>query len=375
VAYVVIYFFNAGLFKLVEAAGAGPLLTQAPCLPVVAVFSFLVFKFPVFWGPMKTISIVTPCFNEEASIRECYETIRRVMDSQLPGYGREHIFCDNCSTDRTVEILREIAAQDPSVKVIVNARNFGILRNNYNGVLAATGDAVVLFMPVDMQDPPDLIPEFVKHWESGIEIVYGIRAEREEPFLLRNARKAFYQVLSRLSYVNYPPNVGDFQLADRKVVEAMKRIDDAQPFVRMMPFEVGFRSVGIAYTWRARRHGVSRNAFLNMIDQGLNGLISFSNTPVRIALWTGMAISLASFLYTIGVFLATFFGFVIAGHGIPTVILAVFFFGGMQLLFLGVIGEYILAIFNQVRRRPIVFERERINFDGPSPNAPADPNR
>jgi glycosyltransferase involved in cell wall biosynthesis len=311
---------------------------------------------------MKTISIVTPCFNEEASIRECYETIRRTMDEKLPGYAREHIFCDNASTDRTVEILREIAAADKSVKVIVNARNFGILRNNYNGVLAATGDAVVLFMPVDMQDPPELIPEFVKQWESGCEIVYGIRAEREEPFFLRNARKAYYQVLSRLSYVNYPPNVGDFQLVDRKVVDSMKRIDDAQPFMRMMPFEVGFRSAGIAYTWRARKHGVSRNAFLHMIDQGLNGLISFSNAPVRIALWTGVAISVLSFLYTIGVFLATVLGFVKADAGIPTVILAVFFFGGIQLLFLGVIGEYVLAIFNQVRRRPIVFERERINF-------------
>ena len=312
---------------------------------------------------MKIISIVTPCYNEEASIRECYETIKRVMDEKLPGYGREHIFCDNSSTDATVRILREIASTDPSVKVIVNARNFGILRNNYNGVLAATGDAVILFMPVDMQDPPELIPEFVKQWEAGCEIVYGIRAEREEPFLLRSARKAYYQVLSRLSYVNYPPNVGDFQLVDRKVVDAMKRIDDAQPFMRMMPFEVGFRSTGIAYTWRARKHGVSRNAFLNMVDQGLNGLISFSNVPVRLALWTGVAISLVSFLYTVGVLLAVTFGWSHADRGVPTVIVAVFFFGGVQLLFLGVIGEYILAIFNQVRRRPIVFERERINFD------------
>ena len=315
--------------------------------------------------PMKkTISIITPCFNEEASVRECYETITRIMDMELPGYGREHIFCDNASTDRTVEILRGIAASDKSVKVIVNARNFGILRNNYNGVLAATGDAVVLFMPVDLQDPPELIPEFVRHWEAGFEIVYGIRAEREEPFLWRNARKAYYQVLSRLSYVNYPPNVGDYQFVDRRVVDAMKRIDDAQPFMRMMPFEVGFKSIGISYTWRARKHGVSRNRFLQMVDQGINGLISFSNAPVRLALWMGVAVSAVSFLYTLGVFLAVLFGWTRAEAGIPTVILAVFFFGGVQLLFLGVIGEYILAIFNQVRHRPIVFERERINFAG-----------
>lgn len=311
----------------------------------------------------KTISIVTPCFNEEASIRECYETVKRVMDTELPGYGREHIFCDNASSDRTVEILREIAAADKSVKVIVNSRNFGILRNNYNGVLAATGDAVVLFMPVDLQDPPELIPQFVRHWEAGTEIVYGIRAQREEAFLMRNSRRLYYQLLSRLSYVDYPPNVGDYQLVDRKVIDAMKRIEDAQPFMRMMPFECGYRAVGVPYTWRARKHGASRNRFLQLIDQGLNGLISFSNAPVRLALWAGVAISLLSFLYTIGVFLMTVFGFVRSEAGIPTVIVAVFFFGGVQLLFLGLIGEYILAIFNQVRRRPLVFERERINFE------------
>ena len=318
----------------------------------------------------KKISIVTPCFNEEASVRECYETIKRVMDTELPGYDREHLFCDNASTDRTVEILRGIAAADPAVKVIVNARNFGILRNNYNGVLATSGDAVVLFMPVDLQDPPELIPTFVRHWEAGSEIVYGIRAHREEPFLLRNARHLYYQLLSHLTYVSYPPNVGDYQLADRKVVESMRRIDDAQPFMRMMPFEVGFSAVGVPYTWRARKQGVSRNKFLHMIDQGLNGIISFSNAPVRLALWTGVAISALSFLYTLVIFLMTVLGYVKAEAGIPTVILAVFFFGGIQLLFLGVIGEYILAIFNQVRRKPLVFERERINFDaGKDPGA------
>ena len=193
--------------------------------------------------------------------------------------------------------------------------------------------------------------------------MYGIRAQREEVLWLRSARKLYYQMLSRLSYVDYPPNVGDYQLVDRQVVDAMKRIDDAQPFMRMMPFEVGYRSVGVAYTWRARKVGASRNRFLHMVDQGINGLISFSNLPVRIALWTGMAISLLSFLYAFGVFLVVLLGFTKAEAGIPTVILAVFFFGGVQLLFLGVIGEYVLAIFNQVRRRPIVFERERINFD------------
>lgn len=311
----------------------------------------------------KKISIVTPCFNEERGIRECYEKIKAIMDSELPGYDREHLFCDNSSTDRTLEILREIATNDKCVKVIVNSRNFGILRNNYNGVLNASGDAVVLFMPVDLQDPPELIPAFVRHWEAGSEIVYGIRAQREEGFFSRTSRQIYYQILSHLSYISYPPNVGDFQLVDRKVLEAMKSIQDAQPFMRMMPFECGFRAVGVPYKWRARQYGLSRNRLTQLIDQGLNGLVSFSTAPIRLGLLFGFLIAGFSFTYTVVVFLMALFGKVDAVAGIPTVIIAVFFFGGIQLLFLGIIGEYIIAIFNQVRRRPIVFERERINFE------------
>jgi polyisoprenyl-phosphate glycosyltransferase len=310
----------------------------------------------------KTISIITPCFNEEASIVACYEAIKKIFDAELPNYTREHIFCDNASSDRTVEYLKQIAASDPSVKIIVNSRNFGILKNTYNGVLSATGDAVLLFMPVDLQDPPELIPSFVKKWEEGFEIVYGIRAEREEGFVIAAARKAYYQLLSKLTYVNYPPNVGDFQLVDRRVLDAMRQIKDAQPFMRLMTFDCGFKSVGISYTWRARKIGKSQNSLLHMFDQGLNGIISFSGAPVRVALVMGFAIAGISILYALAIFFLALFGMIESQSGIPTVIVALFFFGGVQLFFLGVLGEYILAIYNQVRSKPLVIERERINF-------------
>ncbi|MDA9543057.1 MULTISPECIES: glycosyltransferase family 2 protein [unclassified Bradyrhizobium] len=311
----------------------------------------------------KKISLVTPCYNEETGIRECYAAVKEIFDRELPGYEREHIFCDNASSDRTVEILKEIAAADPSVKVIVNARNFGVLRNTYNGVLASTGDATVLFMPADLQDPPSLIPTFVKHWEQGYEIVFGIRARREEPFLSRTARHLYYKMISRMSYVDYPADVGDYQLVDRKVLDAMKQFEDVQPFMRMMPFECGFRSIGVPYTWLARKHGISRNRLSSLIDQGLLGAISFSTVPLRTAFFFGLIISSLSFAYAFVVFLLKIAGFDIGPHGIPTIIIGLFFFGGVQLFFLGVLGEYIVAIFNQVRRRPIVVERERINFD------------
>lgn len=318
--------------------------------------------------PKKIISIVTPCYNEELSVRECVDAIRDVFDREMPGYEREHIFCDNASTDRTVEILRGIASVDPCVKVIVNSRNFGILKNTFNGVLNTCGDATVLFMPVDLQDPPELLPQFVKLWEKGNEIVYGIRAQREEGFFIRLARKAYYRLLSRLTYVDYPPDAGDFQLVDRRVLDEMKRIDDAQPFMRMMTFDVGFKAVGVKYTWRARKHGKSRNNLWHMFDQGLNGITSFSAAPVRIALCIGIALSLFSVLYAFGVTVLTIMGQVQTFPGIPTLIAAAFFFGGVQLFFIGVLGEYIIAIYNQVRRKPMVVERERINFAVRSPN-------
>jgi glycosyltransferase involved in cell wall biosynthesis len=312
---------------------------------------------------LKKISIITPCYNEEASVEECVETVSQLFARELPNYALEHIFCDNASTDRTVEILKNFAKTNPSLKIIVNSRNFGILRNTYNGVLSATGDAVLLFLPVDLQDPPELIPEFVHHWENGYEIVYGLRAERDEGFIIRSARRLYYRLLSKLTYVNYPPDAGDFQLVDRKVHDAMKRFDDAQPFMRLMTFESGFRSIGVKYRWRARKHGKSRNRLIQMFEQGLNGIVSFSAAPVRAALLAGVVISIVSIIYSLSVLVLALTGRVHSPAGIPTLIAALFFFGGVQLFFIGVLGEYILAIYNQVRRKPLVVERERVNFD------------
>ncbi len=315
---------------------------------------------------MKTISVVTPCFNEELNIRDCHEAVRRVFDEKLQEYQREHIFCDNASEDRTVEILRDIAATDKSVRIIVNARNFGPLRNTFNGVMASRGDAVLLFMPADLQDPPELIPDFVKLWEAGNEIVYGIRAVREEGRLMRSIRGAYYRVLTRFSEVKVPPGVGDFQLADRNVVERMRQVRDGYPFMRMMTFECGGRAVGVPYTWRARKKGLSKNRAAALIDQGINGLVSFTSAPLRFGLYAGFALSFVSIAYAvINLLLGLVLYQRLAEPGILTLIVAMFFFGGVQLFFMGMIGEYVLAIYGQVREKPVVFERERVNFDGP----------
>lgn len=240
---------------------------------------------------MKTISIVTPCYNEELNVEECHAAVTRLFANEMKNYRKEHIFCDNASTDRTLAILREIAKKDAGVRVIGNARNFGPLRNTYNGVMAASGDAVLLFLPADLQDPPELLVEFVAQWEMGYEIVYGIRATREEPFIMRTVRNIYYRVLTHFSDLNVPPGVGDFQLVDRRVVDAMRQVRDGYPFMRMMTFECGGRAIGIPYNWRARKRGFSKNRLSSLVDQALNGLVSVTGAPLRLGLFIGLMLA------------------------------------------------------------------------------------
>jgi glycosyltransferase involved in cell wall biosynthesis len=323
-------------------------------------------------GPLgrTLVSVVTPCYNEEDSVEDCYNTVRTIFETQLPDCDFEHLFADNSSTDATVTILRRLAAADQRVKVIVNARNFGALRSNFNAVLASRGDAVVVFMPADLQDPPELIPEFVARWRAGHEVVYGIRHKREEDFLLRSARKVYYRLVSHMSLITIPVDVGEYQLVDRVVIEALRKFDDYYPYIRGMIANCGFRTSGVAYTWKARRKGVSKARFYSLLDQALNGLISFTNVPMRLFMFFGLGVATLSFLYALfAVAVNVVYYRQLAPPGIPTLTAAVFFFGGAQLFAFGVLGEYIAAIHFQVRKRPLVIERERINFDDNDPAA------
>lgn len=315
--------------------------------------------------PRKLISVVTPCFNEQDNIPDCYEAVRAVFDRDLPGYDYEHVFCDNASTDATPNVLRELAARDPRVKIILNARNVGPFRSAFNAVVNTSGDAVLLMLAADLQDPPELLPRFVKLWEEGHEVVYGVRQVREEGRVMRTVRRVYYWAVAKFADIHIPLNTGEFQLVDRKVVDALRRCDDYYPYIRGLVANCGFRRAGVGYTWRARRRGFSKNRLYHLIDQGLNGLISFSNTPMRVCMLMGFVLSVLSLGYA---------GFTAAYHliwagsappGIPTLITALFLFSGIQLFFFGVLGEYVSAIHAQVRKRPLVVERERINF-GPA---------
>ena len=203
----------------------------------------------------------------------------------------------------------------------------------------------------------------MRRWEAGHEIVYGVRKRREENRVLALVRKFYYRLVNQFSYTSIPPDVGEFQLIDRVVVEALARFDDYYPYIRGMIASCGFRAVGIDYTWVARKRGISKNRWYHLVDQALNGIISFSNVPMRISLAVGFVLSVVSMAYACVQLLINLVYFrQLTAPGIPTLIVGIFFFSGVQLLFLGIVGEYVMAIHSQVRRRPLVIERERINF-------------
>jgi glycosyltransferase involved in cell wall biosynthesis len=312
---------------------------------------------------MKKLSIITPCYNEELNVEICALELKKVMKEKLPEYDYEHIFSDNASEDSTLEKLRLIALVDSHIKVISNSRNVGPFRNMWNAMKSATGDAIVPLLPADLQDPPSIIPEFVKKWESGFLVTYGVRTNRQESFLMRVLRGTYYRIIKRFASAVIPINSGEFLLADKKVVDSVLSVDDQYPYIRGLIAQTGVKSSSVSYTWVKRERGKSKNNFIALIDQAINGFVSTSRMPARLALLGGFTLSILGFVYGL---LTIFLAINSEGRapvGIPTIIIGIFLLGGIQLFFLGLIGEYVLSVHGQVRRTPPMFEIERINFE------------
>ena len=310
---------------------------------------------------MKMISVITPCYNEEVNVEICAAELKKVME-QLPGYDYEHIFADNASTDSTLIKLREMAAKDKHIKVISNSRNVGPFRNMWNGMKSATGDVVIPQLAADLQDPPSVIPEFVKNWEAGFLVTYGVRAKREEALIMRMARGIYYRIIKKFAAAVIPLNSGEFLLADKKVIDSILAVDDQYPYIRGLIAQTGVKSTSVSYTWVKRERGKSKNNFISLIDQAINGFVSTSRVPARLALLGGFILSFLGVAYALFTVIMVLTSNGSAPVGIPTIIVGIFLMGGVQLLFLGLIGEYILSIHGQVRRTPPMFEIERINF-------------
>lgn len=309
----------------------------------------------------KKLSIISPAFNEEANIRACYERVKTVMAGLADRYDYEHLFGDNCSTDGTLALLRDLAAVDPRVKVLAYSRNFGSEKSGVTLYRHCTGDAAICVVS-DLQDPPEEIPRFVEAWEAGSEIVYGIYENQADGWFTRRARRIYYHLLDRISEERLPRNHSGFGLFDRRVLDEALAVEDHAPYFRGLIASVGFRSVELSYKRQGRSTGASKQGWNFLLGFGMNAIISYSLVPLRLATFMGIAMSGCSLLLAVLYVVIKLLNWNFQAPGATTVVVLVLFFSGLQLFFLGLLGEYIGAIHAQVRRKPFVVIRERINF-------------
>ncbi len=312
----------------------------------------------------RLISIVAGCFNEEDNVRSLYERVRSVFDG-LPDYTFELILIDNHSTDRTVALLKEIAQQDKRLKIIVNTRNFGPVRSPYHALLQAHGDAVVA-MASDLQDPPELIPQFLRAWESGKKVVLAQKTQSQESALFRAIRSTYYRIVTRLSEIELIEHVTGFGLYDQCVIADLRKLDDPYPYLRGLVCDLGYERELIPFTQAARVRGVTKNNFYMLYDVAMLGITSHSKVPLRLATMFGFAAAAASFCIGMGYLVYKLLFWQHFTLGTAPVVVGLFFFSSVQLFFTGIVGEYIGSIHTQVLKRPHVIEAERINFDQPT---------
>jgi polyisoprenyl-phosphate glycosyltransferase len=309
---------------------------------------------------MTLISIVTPCYNEEENVEEVYRQVKSVFAS-LPGYEYEHIFIDNASKDRTVEILRRLASCDRNVKVIINTRNFGHIRSPYHALLQSSGDAAILLV-ADLQDPTELIRTFLEKWREGYKVVLGVKTKSRETPAMFLVRKLFYEFISRLSDIELTKNNTGFGLYDSHTLEILRQIDDPYPYFRGLISDIGFESAKVEYTQPVRKRGITKNNFYTLYDIAMLGITNHSKVPLRLSAMLGFFLSGVSFLTAFGYLIAKLLFWNSFSLGLAPVVIGLFFFSSVQLFFIGIIGEYIGSIHTQVLKRPLVVEKEKINF-------------
>jgi len=311
---------------------------------------------------VKKISIVTACYNEEETVIELINRVRKVMKLHSSRYDYEHIFIDNASEDKTVDLLKAEANSDAKIKIIVNSRNFGHIRSPTYALLQAEGDAVISLV-ADLQDPPEMITDFLEKWEDGNDIVMAVKITTDETGLMPLVRIAYYKVLQKLAEVRVVQNFTGFGLFDKKVISALRQINDPYPFFRGLLAEVGYKIYKLPYHQPNRSRGVTKNNFYSLYDMGVLGIISNSKVPLRLAILIGALSAVLSFLIGViylGLKVMYWNEMII---GIAPLVILISFMLSIILLFLGLIGEYIGAIYTQVLNRPLVFEKERINFE------------
>lgn len=310
---------------------------------------------------MKVISLCVPCYNEEDNVELMYEALTKVM-LNLTRFDYEIVFIDNCSTDSTRTILRKVADKDKKVKVIFNLRNFGPNRSGAYGFFQATGDAVIS-LACDFQNPPEMIPEFIKLWENGAKVVWGRKESSEESALMWYTRSLYYKIIATFSEVKQYTHITGFGLYDREVIENMKALGDPVPNFRNQIPELGYEVDFIDFVQPLRERGKSSYNLYRYFEAALSSLVNTSLAPLRMATFAGFLVGVLSLLIgMIYLFLKLLFwnSFL---FGTAPILIGLFFIGGVQLMFIGLLGEYIGEILTRVTNRPMVIEKERINFE------------
>lgn len=311
----------------------------------------------------KLISIITPCYNEEANVDELHARLFRIRQS-LPQYRFEHVFIDNASTDDTVGRIRALIARDPDVRLIVNARNFGHIRSPYYGIMQCAGDAVIC-MASDLQDPPELIPEFIRVWEQGHRVVAAIKRTSGESHGMWLIRTLYYRFARKMADVQLLDHFTGFGLYDRSVLDVLRQLDDPYPYFRGLIAEIGFEVERVPYDQAARARGITKNNFYTLYDMAMLGITSHSKVPIRLATMAGFALAVISLLISLAYLVMKLIFWDRFQLGTAPLLIGIFFFSSVQIFFIGLIGEYVAAIHTQVLKRPLVIERERVNFTTP----------
>ena len=307
------------------------------------------------------ISVIIPCYNEEQNVETMYSTIKQIFE-EINLYEHEIIFIDNNSTDSTLTILKNLASKDIRLKIIANARNFGHIRSPYYGLLQSRGDAVIL-LAADFQDPPEMIKTFLENWEKGYKIVIGVKNKSKENKIMFFLRKVFYRLISSISESEQIENFTGFGLYDKQFIDVIREFNDPYPYFRGQVSEYGFAKLEIPFVQPRREKGETKNNFYTLYDIAMLGFINHSKLPLRLSSFIGFGISSLSIFIAFGYFIYKLLFWDSFQIGIAPLVIGIFFFSGIQLFFLGIIGEYIGAIFTQVKKRPLVIEAERINFE------------
>ena len=310
----------------------------------------------------KTISVMIPCYNEEENARPIYEAVRDEFIKNLPEYNYEILFIDNKSKDNTRAVIEEICKEDKNVKAIFNSKNFGQFNSPYYGILNTSGDCTVTIC-ADFQDPVELIHVFVKEWEKGYKIVIGRKTKSQENKLVYFLRGCYYKIIRKMSSVEMIEQFTGFGLYDKSFVDTMRNLNDPIPFIRGIVAELGPERKEVEYEQPKRRAGKTSNNWYSLFDAAMLSFTSYTKVGMRVAEFFGFLIAAVSFLIGIGFLIAKLVYWDSFAAGYAPIIITVFFMGGIQLAFLGFIGEYILSINTRVMNRPLVIEEKRINFE------------